>query len=96
MLIRLEILLEIYTSFVTAKEENTKVDMSLLKDNAYWFLSDYVKQEGREVILNQIDPDRDFAKKIIMESDLTDLRYVYYYGEYISKNELEEAAHILS
>lgn len=96
MLIRLELLLEIYTSFVTAKEEDVKVDISLLKDNAYWFLSDYAQREGKEVILNQIDPSRDFAKKIIMESDLTDLRYLYYYGEYIDENEVEEAKHILS
>lgn len=95
-LIRLELLMEIYTSFVVAKEEKMSVDVSLLKDNAYWFLSDYAKQEGREVILNQIDPSRDFAKKIIMESDLSDLRYLYYYGEYIDKNEIEEAGHLLA
>ncbi len=95
-LIRLELLMEIYTSFVTAKEEKSPVDVSLLRDNAYWFLSDYAKQEGREVILNQIDPSRDFAKKIIMESDLTDERYLYYYGEYIDKNEVEEAKHLLA
>ena len=96
VLIRLELLLEIYTSFVMAKEEDTAADISLLKDNVYWFLSDYAAREGREVILNQIDPSRDFAKKIIMESDLMDLRYLYYYGEYIDKNEVEEAKHILS
>ena len=95
LLIRLELFMEVYTSFVTAKEENVPVDVSLLRDNAYWFLSDYAKQEGREVILNQIDPCRDFAKKIIMESDLTDERYLYYYGEYIDKNEVEEARHLL-
>ena len=96
IVIRLELLLEVYTSFVTAKEENATVDVSLLKDNAYWFLSDYAKREGREVILNQIEPSREFAKKIIMESDLRDLRYLYYYGEYIDKNEIEEARHLLS
>ncbi len=96
LLIRLELLMEIYTSFVTAKEEETAIPVSMIRDNAYWFLSDYAKQEGREVILNQIDPSRDFAKKIIMESDLTDLRYLYYYGEYIDKNELEEAKHLLA
>lgn len=94
--IRLELFMEIYTSFVMAKDEEKPVDVSLLKENAYWFLSDYAKQEGREVILNQIDPSRDFAKKIIMESDLTDERYLYYYGEYIDKNEIEEAKHLLS
>ena len=96
MLIRLEVLMEVYTSFVVAKEENIGVEDGALKDNLYWFLSDYAKQEGREVILNQIDPSRDFAKKIIMESDLTDLRYLYYYGEYVDTNEIEEAKHLLT
>ena len=96
VLIRLELLMEIYTSFVTAKEEKETVDVALLKENAYWFLSDYAKREGMEVILNQIDPKRDFAKKIIMDADLEDLRYLYYYGEYIDKNEIEEAKHLLS
>ena len=96
MLIRLEVLMEVYTSFVIAKEENVRVEDGALKDNLYWFLSDYAKQEGREVILNQIDPSRDFAKKIIMESDLTDLRYLYYYGEYVDTNEIEEAKHLLT
>ena len=27
---------------------------------------------------------------------MTDIRYVYYYGEYIDRNELEEAKHILT
>lgn len=96
MLIRLELLMEVYTSFVEALEDKKEPEMALLRENAYWFLSDYAKREGRETILNQIDPSRDFAKKIIMEADLTDLRYLYYFGEYISKNELEEASHMLS
>ncbi len=96
MLIRLELLLEIYTSFMEAKEDEKDVDMALIRENAYWFLSDYAKKEGKETILNQIDPSRDFAKKIIMEADLFDLRYLYYFGEYISKNELEEAKHMLT
>lgn len=96
MLIRLELLLEIYTSFMEAKEDEKDVDISHLRENAYWFLSDYAKREGRETILNQIDSSRDFAKKIIMEADLSDLRYLYYFGEYISKNELEEAVHMLT
>ena len=96
LLIRLELFMEVYSSFVAAKEENVPVEEALLKENIYWFLSDYAKQEGREVILNQIDPSRNFAKKIIMETDLTDLRYLYYYGEYIDTNEIEEAKHLLS
>lgn len=96
MVIRLELLLETYTSFRMAREEESVPDAALLKDNMYWFVSDYAAFESREVILNQIDPNRDFAKKIIMESDLTDIRYLYYYGEYIGRNEIEEAKYLQS
>lgn len=33
----------------------------------------------------------DFAKKIIMGSDLSDLSYLYRFGEYISEQELQTA-----
>lgn len=45
-------------------------------------------------VLDQVDPSRDFAKKIIMESDLTDLRYLYYYGEYITDDEIKMAQYL--
>ena len=35
-----------------------------------------------------IDPSLDFAVKIICDSDLTDLRYLYKFGEYITENEI--------
>ena len=34
-----------------------------------------------------VDPDLDFAADIIMNSDLSDLRYLYRYGEFVSENE---------
>ncbi len=95
-LIRLELFLEIYSSFVNAKQENIEPDNASLRENAYWFLSDYAKREAEEVLLNQIDVKRDFATKIIKEADLSDLRYLYYFGQYIDKNEMEEARYILS
>ena len=42
-------------------------------------------------IRESVDPSLDFALKIVMESDLEDLRYLYRYGEYVSENELETA-----
>ena len=38
-------------------------------------------------IAEGVDTSLDFAVRIIMDSDLTDLRYLYQYGEYISVNE---------
>ena len=34
-----------------------------------------------------VDPELDFAADIIMNSDLSDLRYLYHYGEFVSENE---------
>lgn len=39
-----------------------------------------------------VDPELDFAAKIIMHSDFSDLRYLYLFGEYITENELGVAA----
>ena len=38
-----------------------------------------------------VDASLDFAVKIVMDSDLTDLRYLYRYGEFVSENELGAA-----
>ena len=45
----------------------------------------------RDRMLDQLDPSRDFAKNIILGEDLENLRYLYYYGEYVSENELKIA-----
>ncbi|MFR2693824.1 MAG: hypothetical protein ACLTBV_27245 [Enterocloster bolteae] len=39
-----------------------------------------------------LDPGLSFATDIVMEQDLTDLRYLYQYGEYVSDTELKLAA----
>ena len=49
-----------------------------------------VKKMGRLV-----DPDFDFAVRIVMDSDLNDLSYLYQYGEYVSP-EIEEMARYLN
>ena len=42
------------------------------------------------------DWKRDFALRIIMESDLNDVRYLYRFGEYITENEIRMAQFIAS
>ena len=39
-------------------------------------------------IAEAVDPQLDFAVRIVMDSDLSDLRYLYRYGEYVSANEI--------
>ncbi|MCF0146333.1 MAG: aminopeptidase, partial [Eubacterium sp.] len=38
------------------------------------------------------DPGLCFARDIVMNADTADLRYLYYYGEYITENEIRTAA----
>lgn len=96
MLIRIELFLEIYNTCVYAEEEGAAPDLKELEQIVYWFMSDYSEEMTEEVIEKQINPEVDFAKKIIMESDLSDLRYLYRFGEYITDNEIETAKHLLS
>lgn len=97
VLIRIELFLEVYHAFVCSFEEEKKApDLKEIQQIIYWFMSDYSENMARESIEKQIDPSRDFARKIIMESDLADLRYLYRFGEYISENEIKTAEYLLS
>ncbi len=96
MLIRMELFLEIYSTCVYAKEEGHKPDKKEIGQIIYWFMSDYAEEMTAETIEKQINPEHDFARKIIMESDLSDLRYLYRFGEYITESELQTAKHLLS
>ncbi len=94
MVIRMELLLEVYQAFLCAAEENTIPDYDALQEIAYWYVSDYYETESYERTADLLLPERDFAAKIIMQSDLADVRYLYYYGEYVTENELHTAKHM--
>lgn len=82
-----ETLIEIYNAF----EEGTP-EVKAVRDILYWFHSDYTDVTLTYRVREQLDPTLTFAKDIIMESDLTDLRYLYRFGEYISDAELKIAS----
>lgn len=81
-----ETLIEIYVLFA----EDTP-SVKSVKDILYWFNSDYTDVTLTYRIREQLDPSLSFAKDIVLNWDLTDLRYLYQYGEYISQTELEVA-----
>lgn len=88
-----ELFIEIYNKF---EEEETPSPESL-KEIFYWYASDYCDVYAADRVVEQIDPEAyDFAVKRIMESDLTDLRYLYRFGEYVSENELKTAEYLNS
>ncbi len=92
--VRAELLLEVYQLFVCAEEEQREPDAEELRESLYWYVSDYYEAEFEEKSMALLDADRDFARRIIMESELSDLRYLYWFGEYVTENELETAAHL--
>ncbi|MBR5635816.1 MAG: aminopeptidase, partial [Pseudobutyrivibrio sp.] len=60
------------------------------------FHHDYAQMLFGESLIAMIDPEYDFYTNIIMKADLSDDRYLYRYGMYISDNELKMATHLRS
>ena len=87
MVIRMELLLEVYQAFVSGTPEE-------IPQMFYWYVSDYYEPEAQERTAQMVCPERDFATRIVMDSDLRDLRYLYYYGEYVTDSELRTAMHL--
>ena len=82
-----ELLIEVYNCF----EEEELPGYRRIQQIIYWFESDYSEITVAHRIREAVDPKLDFAAKIVMESDLKDLRYLYRYGEYITENERKMA-----
>lgn len=82
-----ELFIEIYNLF----EQEELLSLKEVKSVIYWFVSDYSDVTVTYRVREQLDPSLSFAADIITKSDLTDLRYLYYYGEYITDVELETA-----
>lgn len=92
-----ETFLEVYNLFIQAwEEENETPREQAVRDALYWYVSDYVDLHLPWRIREGLDPALSFAADIIMDSDLTDLRYLYQYGEYVSDSERRLAAFMAS
>lgn len=88
-----ELLIEIYNKF----EEEKQPQLESLKEIFYWYASDYCDVFAADRIKDQIDPERGcFIVNMIMNEDLSDLRYLYRIGEYVGVNERETAAYLNS
>ena len=101
----MELFIEIYCIFVDAQAEESvrkEKGMDIVTDEqyrqlgeaVYWYVSDYSDDFIEYRIRELLDPSLDFATRIIMESDLSDVRYLYKYGEYVTENEIKMAKHL--
>ena len=95
MLILLELFLEVHSCVQTyMNEEGDKSDLTLgeqLKNILYYYVSDYADCLLEDRVEEMLCPERDFALRLIMDSELSDTSYLYRFGEYISNNEIRTA-----
>ena len=92
----MELFVEVYCMCASTEEDCGKPDYKQMKDSVYWYVSDYSDDLMEYRVRELLDPELDFATKIIMESDLTDVRYLYRFGEYVTDNEIKTAEYLSS
>ena len=96
MVIRMELFVEIYNLFSYAlSDEEQAPTADVLRDAMYWFVSDYSETTAQWRVETQVDTAHDFAVRIVMDSDLSDIRYLYQYGEFIT-SEIEKLSQYLA
>ncbi len=88
MTVLLELFLEVYAAFT--REELPPA--SAVREIYYWYAQDYCADMVRRRIQETVDPALAFAADIVRRADLSDLRYLYRYGEYVTENEKKTAA----
>ena len=92
----LDILFELFIEVYNQFEGKGIPEVKNIKNTIYWYASDYCDVFVADRIREQICPEESFAADIIMNSNLNDLRYLYQFGEYVGKNEIETAKHLNS
>ena len=90
----LDILFELFIEVYNQFEEENEPEYEHVRQTIYWYASDYCDVFLADRIKEQIDPEDNFAADLIMNSDFNDVRYLYYYGEYVSENEKCTAMHL--
>ena len=84
LVINNELFLEISNLFLAGEEHPQQI-----KNIIFDHMRDYSEDVYEYRVREQLDPELNFATKIVMESDLSNPDILYQYGEDISKNEID-------
>lgn len=88
LVMRMELLLELYGAFESVWAEGEKgPGIKAVQEMFYWYVSDYSEVVMERRTRQQVDETEDFCTRIVMESDLSDNRFLYAYGEYVTEKE---------
>lgn len=91
LLLLMELFLQVYTVLTTEEDQPR-----WLKETLYYYVHDYDKYYMEKGIRRLLDPSLDRLVRIVTDSDLSDEKYLYYYGENITENEIATARYISS
>lgn len=87
--ISMELYLEIYGILCDENPSAEAVHSAL-----YYYCFDYSDLFLLRRTQELLDPELDFFTGLVLETDLQDLRYLYYFGEYVSDNEYQTAEYL--
>lgn len=85
----LELFIEVYDLM-----EDENCEPHEVRNAIYYYVSDYADMTIADRTEMMLDPEHCFARSLIETADLDDLRYLYYFGEYIGDNEIGTACHL--
>lgn len=91
LVLLMELFLQVYT-ILTTEDEPAR----WLKETLYYYVHDYDEYYMEKAVGNLLDASRTRLIDLVMDSDLSDERYLYYYGENVTENEIRTAAYISS
>lgn len=91
--IAMELFVEVYNCFEGAAADALPQEKEV-QQILYWYFHDYREIFDERSVRRLVNPAEDFEKEIVMQADLSDLRYLYRYGAYIGDNERQIAAYL--
>ena len=89
----MELFVEVYNCFEGAAADALPQEKEV-QQIVYWYFHDYREIFDERSVRRLVNPAEDFEKEIVMQADLSDLRYLYRYGAYIGENERQIAAYL--
>ncbi len=88
----MELFIEVYGMW----DEEGSPSEKYIKEAIYYYMYDYADVLVTERLLDTLIPETGIAYDIIMNSDFSDVSYLYKYGEYIGDNEIKTAKYLNS
>ena len=62
----------------------------------YWFGSDYAEEMRQHGLAEMVSSEKNFVRDIVLSADLSNPKYLYRFGEYVTDNEIKMVEHLNS